>query len=230
MRFHRRAGDPKEEISGFEEETSGFEFEMRPYSTKAEWGVEGIAGRFGRVSTSRTKYSRRRKKVSPGSEVRLQGDHMPATVYRALVLNDDFRENTSLTVDGVPVEFDYNRRAIRSRSRALRITYLDRSYRYTVLHPLREFVLERSGVTVALEVVKDAGGRRGRPGRRVTVTGDADAIDIALAVVLPDADTIVLTSFGAVLACVGAVSDVLDSYPRRSMGSADYSDSSDSSD
>ncbi|GAA4112678.1 MULTISPECIES: hypothetical protein [Streptomyces] len=232
MKFQRKAGEPKEktEISGFEEESSGFEFEMRRYSTKTEWGVEGIAGRFGRVVTSRTKYRRRRKNDSPGLEVRLQGDHMPATVYRVLVLGDDFREKTSLTVDGVPVAFDYNRRAIRSRSRALRITYLDRSYRYTVLHLRREFVLERTGVTAVLEVLKDGGGRKGRPRLRVATTGDADAVDIALAVILHDVDTSALTSFGAALACVGAVSDVLDSYPRRSKGAADYSHSSDASD
>uniref|UniRef100_A0AAU2UWS8 Uncharacterized protein n=1 Tax=Streptomyces sp. NBC_00003 TaxID=2903608 RepID=A0AAU2UWS8_9ACTN len=220
MKFQRKAGGPQEAISGFA-------FEMRPYSTKAESGVEGIAGRFGRVATSRAKSRWRRRKDSCDFEVRLQGDHMPETVYRTRVPSDDFRENTSLTIDGVPVAFDFNRRAIRTRSRALRISYQDRSYRYTVIQPHQEFVLERTGVTVALEVVKDAGGRKGRARHRVAMTGDVDAIDIALAVVLHEVDTTALTSFGAVLASVGAVSAVLDSYPRHSKGPADYSDSSD---
>lgn len=220
MKFQRKASGPREEISGFA-------FEMRPYSTKAEVGVEGIAGRFGRVATIRAKPRWRRKKDSCDFEVRLQGDHMPETVYRARLPIDDFRENTSLTVDGVPVTFDFNRHAIRTRSRALRINYRDRSYRYTVVQPRREFVLERTGVTVALDAVKDAEGRKGRARHRVAVTGGADAIDIALAVVLREVDTTALTSFGAVLASVGAVSAVLDSYPRLSDGPVDYSDSSD---
>lgn len=174
--------------------SDGFTFELHHYSTKKEFRIEGAVGPYGKVVTTRPKVKLWGKEL-PYIEVRLQGENFPDTLYRSNSSSRVSLVDSTLSVGGVRVEFDFNRRAFRSKSRALRISYRERSYAYTVVRVERSFALERPGATITLDRTKSAGGK----GATYTghVTGAVDAVDLALAIILQHVDTLDLTSVGA---------------------------------
>ncbi|MFI6247151.1 hypothetical protein [Streptomyces sp. NPDC051016] len=101
-----------------------------------------------------------------------------------------------LQVDGIPVRIDLRVKGVRKGSRWLDMWYLDRQYTYKSAGQGKEAVLRRGDATVTID---RAVGRPGveRVGRS---TGELDATDLAVAIVLEQVDTSCLTLTGALLA------------------------------
>ncbi|AYG78256.1 hypothetical protein DWB77_07480 [Streptomyces hundungensis] len=196
--------------------SDAFTFELHHYRMKKQTGFEGIIGPFGKVVTIRPGSRMPGRKSLPAAELCLQGAHMPEVRYRSESFHPLSLENSSLFIDGTRAALDFNRRAFRNKSRALTVTFRERSYTYTVLRTGRTFVLERPGVNVTLERAETTNRRSVK---YVGAASDgADAVDLALAIVLKEVDTSPLTSIGAASAAVNAVLS-----PRRPEG-GDYSD------
>lgn len=196
--------------------SDAFTFELHHYRTKKEAGFEGIVGPFGKVVTIRPTNRILGGKKLPKAELRVQGENVPEVRYRSDSFHPLSLENSSLFIDGTQAALDFNRRAFRNKSRALKISFRERSYTYTVVRTDRTFVLERSGVNVTLERAETTNRRSVK---YVGAASDGvDAVDLALAIVLKEVDTSPLTSMGAASAAVNAVLS-----PRRPEG-GDYSD------
>ncbi|MFF9811363.1 hypothetical protein ACF1G5_40860 [Streptomyces coeruleorubidus] len=181
--------------------SESFEFELTPYSvsTKKELpkaGVKGDVGHFGSVTVERCPLYRPLEK---GMETaRLSGPAFPETSFRGKRRSGKpslFK--AELTLEGRHAELRFNARALRKEDRALRIAYEGREYVYSSEEWGSVKTLEREGVRVSIE-----------PGRHVpptttcragTATGPVDAVDLAIAIVLEEVDTEVLTLGGAVL-------------------------------
>ncbi|NGO45756.1 hypothetical protein [Streptomyces ureilyticus] len=175
-------------------------FELLPYkiTSKKELpqaGVKGDVGHFGSVTVERCPLYRPLEK---GMETaRLSGPAFPETTFRGKRRSGQpslFK--AELTLDGRRAELRFNARALRKGDRALRIAYEGREYVYSSEELGSVKVLEREGVRVSIE-----------PGRHVppattfsagTATGPVDAVDLAIAIVLEEVDTEVLTLSGAV--------------------------------
>ncbi|MGW0139345.1 hypothetical protein [Streptomyces calvus] len=176
-------------------------FELEPYKNTPRKelptaGLKGEVGPFGSVVVERCPLYRPLEKGM--DTARLSGPAFPETVFRGKRrsgLPSLFK--AELTLDGVRAELRFNSRALRKEDRALRIGYEGRQYVYSIEDLGRVRALERDGVKVAIG-----------PGRHVppattysagTATGPVDAVDLALAIVLEEVDTDVLTLAGAAL-------------------------------
>jgi hypothetical protein len=184
-----------------ETSSESFEFELTPYSvsTKKELpkaGVKGDVGRFGSVTVERCPLYRPLEKGM--DTARLSGPAFPETSFRGKRRSGKpslFK--AELTLEGRHAELRFNARALRKEDRALRIAYEGREYVYSSEEWGSVKTLEGEGVRVSIE-----------PGRHVpptttcragTATGPVDAVDLAIAIVLEEVDTEVLTLGGAVL-------------------------------
>ncbi|GGT95006.1 hypothetical protein [Streptomyces coeruleorubidus] len=184
-----------------ETSSESFEFELTPYSvsTKKELpkaGVKGDVGHFGSVTVERCPLYRPLEKGMDTAS--LSGPAFPETNFRGKRRSGKpslFK--AELTLGGRHAELRFNARALRKEDRALRIAYEGREYVYSSEEWGSVKVLEREGVRVSIE-----------PGRHVpptttcragTATGPVDAMDLAIAIVLEEVDTEVLTLGGAVL-------------------------------
>ncbi|GGV69539.1 hypothetical protein [Streptomyces griseoloalbus] len=184
-------------------DTSGesLRFELTPYSVSAKKelptsGVRGEVGHFGSVTVERCPLHR---PLDKGLDtVRLSGPAFPETTFRGKRRSGRASLfKAELTLDGRPAELRFNARALRKEDRALRIAYAGREYVYSVEGLGKAGVLEREGVRVAIEpgpYVPSAG-----TASTGTATGPADAVDLAIAIVLVEVDTDVLTLGGAAL-------------------------------
>ncbi|MFF8094536.1 hypothetical protein [Streptomyces sp. NPDC016675] len=176
-------------------------FELAPYTDRPKkalptTGIRGDVGRFGAVAVERCPLHRPQAKGM--DTVRLTGPAFPETVFRGKRRSGmPSLFKAELTLDGGPAELRFNPRALRKEDRALRIAYEGREYVYSVEGLGKAKVLEREGVRVSMQ-----------PGRFVpstgtgttgTATGPADAVDLAIAIVLEQVDTDVLTLGGAAL-------------------------------
>ncbi|TWF86307.1 hypothetical protein FHX78_113272 [Streptomyces capillispiralis] len=177
------------------------QFELLPYRTAPKKqlptaGVKGDVGRFGSVVVERCPLYRPTDKGM--DTARLSGPAFPETVFRGKRRTGrPSLFKAELTLDGRPAELQFNSRALRKQDRALRIGYEGREYVYGLegLGSVRD--LTRDGVKVSIG-----------PGRHVppattysagTATGPVDAVDLAIAIVLEEVDTDVLTLGGAAL-------------------------------
>ncbi|MFE9406734.1 hypothetical protein ACFYNY_34065 [Streptomyces sp. NPDC006530] len=185
------------------EMSEAFTFELHHYRLKKQTGFEGIVGPFGKVITIRPGSRILGRKDPPEAELRLQGANMPEARYRSDSFHPLSLENSSLFIDGTQAELDFNRRAFRNKSRALMISFRERSYTYTVVRTDRTFVLERPDVNVTLDRAKTTTGRSWK--YVGTASDGADPVDLALAIVLKEVDTSPLTSIGAASAALNAV-------------------------
>ncbi|MGA5893805.1 hypothetical protein [Streptomyces venetus] len=190
-------------MSDFVVETSSesLKFELMPYSVSAKKelpkaGVKGGVGHFGSVYVERCPLYR---PLENGMETaRLSGPAFPETVFRGKRRSGKpslFK--AGLTLDGRHAELRFNARALRKESRALRVTYEGRKYVYFSEEWGSMNVLEREGVRVSIEP-----GRHVPPAttfRAGTATGPVDAVDLAIAIVLEEVDTEILTLGGAAL-------------------------------
>ncbi len=176
-------------------------FELTPYSVKPKKelpavGLRGEVGRFGEVTVERCPLFR------PGDKgmdtARLSGPAFPETVFRGKRRSGrPSLFKAELTVDGRRAELRFNARALRKEDRALHIAYEGRAYVYSVEGLGKPRVLERPGVTVALEDGQFVPGADGTPSAG-TATGPVDAVDLAIALVLEQVDTDALTLGGAI--------------------------------
>ncbi|MEU9349990.1 hypothetical protein AB0D65_02970 [Streptomyces griseoloalbus] len=176
-------------------------FELLPYKTAPKKqlptaGVKGDVGRFGSVVVERCPLYRTADRGM--DTARLSGPAFPETVFRGKRRSGrPSLLKAELTLDGRPAELRFNARALRKEDRALRIAYEGREYVYSVQGLGKAEVLEREGVRVTIEpgqYVPSAG-----TASTGTATGPADAVDLAIAIVLVEVDTDVLTLGGAAL-------------------------------
>jgi hypothetical protein len=176
-------------------------FELLPYKTAPKKqlptaGVKGDVGHFGSVVVERCPLYRPTDKGM--DTARLSGPAFPETVFRGKRRSGrPSLFKAELTLDGRPAELRFNARALRKEDRALRIAYEGREYVYFVEGLGKAEVLEREGVRVTIEpgqYVPSAG-----TASTGTATGPADAVDLAIAIVLVEVDTDVLTLGGAAL-------------------------------
>ncbi|MET4659803.1 hypothetical protein ABID80_003523 [Streptomyces sp. PvP037] len=177
-------------------------FELTPYKDTPKkklptTGLRGDVGHFGPVTVERCPLFRPLEKGM--DTVRLSGPAFPETTLRGKRRSGQpslFK--AELTVDGGRAELTFNARALRKEDRALRIAYEGRKYVYSTEGLGRAKVLEREGVRVRMEPGQfdpSAGGAR----RSGTATGPVDAVDLAIAILLEEVDTDVLTLTGAAL-------------------------------
>ncbi|MFC5851207.1 hypothetical protein ACFPZI_04990 [Streptomyces chlorus] len=177
-------------------------FELLPYRTKPKKrerpkaGLEGSVGHFGPVVVERCPLYR---PVEKGMDIaRLSGPAFPETVFRGKRRSGrPSLFKAELTLDGRRAELWFNARALKREDRALRIAYDGREYVYSSVGLGKAKFLEREGVRATIE-----------PGRQIppadiasagTATGPVDAVDLAIAIVLEEVDTDVLTLAGAAL-------------------------------
>ncbi|APY86967.1 hypothetical protein DCW30_30045 [Streptomyces alfalfae] len=172
-----------------------FEFELTPFFHKARRGRQGVVGAFGDVTVEAEYRKRSIKTASRQLDVRMQGERLPGAIYRTIGPGRPTLRNATLAVDGQAVRLDFNARGIRNAARALRLTYQDRSYEYAVTGFDKGAVLRGPGTVVSLTRRKSGTG----PGMSTVgaVTGEADPIGIALAILFEEVDTIELTTSGA---------------------------------
>ncbi|MFJ9540569.1 hypothetical protein ACIRPX_25295 [Streptomyces sp. NPDC101225] len=191
-----------------------YSFELKPYYNKERHGRKGLVGTFGEVTVEAT---RKKSSVKTGSrqlQVLLHGEKMPAVSYRTLGPGRPTIRNARLTIDGDPVQLDFNIKGIRNTSRALRLTYRERSYEYVAAKLERGGKLARSGVLIS--ITRRRNNKSKGPSSHGVVTGEADAVDLALAILLEEVDTLELTTSGAVS---GALNRLLN--PRSNEPSAE---------
>jgi hypothetical protein len=184
-----------------ETSSESLKFELMPYksSTKKEGskaGLSGDVGHFGSVTVERSTLYRPLEKGM--DTVRLSGPAFPETTFRGKRrTGQPSLFKAELTLAGRHAELRFNVRALRKEGRALRISYEGRKYVYSAEGLGKAKVLEREGVRVTME-----------PGQYVpaagtvsvgTAVGSADAVDLAIAIVLEAVDTDVLTLGGTAL-------------------------------
>ncbi len=190
-----------------ETSSESLKFELLPYkiTSKKELpkaGVKGDVGHFGSVTVERCPLYRTLEKGM--DTARLSGPAFPETTFRGKRRSGQpslFK--AELTLDGRRAELRFNARALRKEDRALRIAYEGREYVYSSEDLGRAKVLERDGVRVTMR-----SGRYVPPAttfRAGTATGPVDAVDLAIAIVLEEVDTEVLTLGGAVFSSPFAV-------------------------
>lgn len=187
--------------------SESLEFELMPFSisTKKELpkaGLKGDVGEFGHVTVERCPIYRPLEKGM--DTVQLSGPAFPEVRFRGKRRSGrPSLFKAELTVDGRPAELQLNTRALRKGHRALRIAYEDREYVYSVAGLGKAKVLERGDVQVTMEsgqYIPSAGTVC-----TGTATGPFDAVDLAVAIVLEEVDTDVLTLGGAVMSSPFAV-------------------------
>lgn len=184
-----------------ETSSESLKFELLPYkiSTKKELpkaGVKGDVGHFGSVTVERCPLYRTLEKGM--DTARLSGPAFPETTFRGKRrLGQPSLFKAELTLDGQPAKLQFNARALRKQDRALRIGYEGREYVYSVEDLGSMGVLAREGVRVSI-----GPGRHVPPAttfRAGTATGPVDAVDLAIAIILEEVDTDVLTLGGTAL-------------------------------
>ncbi|KES07585.1 hypothetical protein BU52_08955 [Streptomyces toyocaensis] len=176
-------------------------FELLPYRTAPRKqlptaGIKGDVGHFGSVLVERCPLHR---PLDKGMDTaRLSGPAFPETVFRGKRRSGrPSLFKAELTLDGRAAELRFNARALKREDRVLRITYDGREYVYSSDGLGKAKVLEREGIRVSMAL-----GRHIPPADIAsagTATGPVDAVDLAIAIVLEEVDTDVLTLTGAAL-------------------------------
>ncbi|MFE2050354.1 hypothetical protein ACFXAS_17825 [Streptomyces sp. NPDC059459] len=176
-------------------------FELLPYSTRLRnelptAGLKGDVGCFGSVVVERCPLY---QPLGKGMDTaRLSGPAFPETVFRGKRRSGRpslFR--AELSVGERPAELRFNARALRKTARVLRIAYGSREYVYSSRGLGKANVLERGDVRVSIEL-----GRQIPPAalaRAGTAIGAVDSVDLAMAIVLEEVDTDVLTLGGTAM-------------------------------
>ncbi|MGW9291235.1 hypothetical protein ACWGRN_24210 [Streptomyces albidoflavus] len=175
-------------------ELAEFKSEGGPRGEKV--GLTGDLGVFGPVRVERFPLY---DPLDRGMDsARLIGPAFPETIFRGKRRSGQpslFR--AELMVAGKLAELRFNSRALRKEARRLRIVCGGRMYTYSVAGLGRPRVLERDGVKVEIEtgVYLPPTGYIS-PGE---ATGAVDAVDLAIAIVLEEVDTDVLTLTGTAM-------------------------------
>ncbi|MEU6108989.1 hypothetical protein ABZ853_11385 [Streptomyces albidoflavus] len=182
-------------------ENDVWDFELVEYRSKGgrdgdKAGLTGDLGVFGPVAVERfTLYN----PLSRGMDtVTLTGPALPETVFRGKRrAGQPSLFKASLTVGGQRAELHFNSRALRKSARRLHIAFEGRAYVYSVEGLGHPRVLERDGAKVEIPNALYM-PPKGYVGRGVA-TGQVDAVDLAIAIVLEEVDTDVLTLTGSAM-------------------------------
>ncbi|MFB8416678.1 hypothetical protein ACFC63_14360 [Streptomyces albidoflavus] len=162
----------------------------------AKEGLRGEIGGFGPVVVEHAKVYRRADKGM--DTVRLSGPRFPVAVFRGRRRNSHpSLAKAELALDGRSVGLRFNSRAVRKQDRALRISYDGREYVYSSDGMGKPNSLVRDGVRITLKLgdfIPSVGMCRN--GEAV---GPVDPVDLAIAIVLEEVDTDVLTLSGTAL-------------------------------
>lgn len=177
-------------------------FELKPFSTKTETGRKGTVGRFGEVTVS---YPRKgwSDNASTLIELQLRGERLPPATYTSVGTNRPTLKEFQFLLDGHPVELHFNRRGLRNKDRAMKVACRGRSYEYIVAGTKKGSVLRRTDLKITMVRAKNTSGKG--ISSFYTVTGEADEIDLALAIVFEEVDTFDLTKFGATAAALNKI-------------------------
>ncbi|MEL3944808.1 MULTISPECIES: hypothetical protein [Streptomyces] len=170
-----------------------FQFELLRYTRKKVRGYSGTVGPFGEVTIESEWRKGSIKTAHRQQEVRLLGEQMPEVVYRTVGPGRPMLRNARLLIEGELARLTFNSKAFRNKARALRIDCGERSYEYVVTRLAKGATLSRPGIEISFTRGKNAQGKWGCQG---TVSGEADALDLALAIVFEDVDTMELTTTG----------------------------------
>jgi hypothetical protein len=125
---------------------------------------------------------------------------MPVVSYQTVGPGRPTIRNARLTIDGDLVKLDFNSKGLRNTSRALRLTYQGRRYEYVAARLAEGGTLTRTGVLISLTRGKNSAGKG--MSSFGAVTGEADAVDLALAILFEEVDTLELTTSGGVSAAL----------------------------
>ncbi|MFD9069416.1 hypothetical protein [Streptomyces lasiicapitis] len=189
-----------------------FQFELEWYRGRKLPGhaakVHGLAGTVGPFGDVTVEVEWRKPGLKGGHrqyEVRLFGERMPDVVFRTVGPPRPCLKNARFDVAGERVRLDFNAKALRNSSRALRMTCQGREYEYAVARFERGATLSRPGVEITMTNGKASRGKESASFG--AVTGDADAVDLALAIVFEHIETRELTASDRVFGLVGKVLD-----------------------
>ncbi|MPY30725.1 hypothetical protein FNH09_05165 [Streptomyces adustus] len=177
------------------------QFELQSFSRREKGSRKGLVNGFGEVTVT---VKRRKRSTRAGFDqltVRLHGEQMPAIEYCTVGPQRPTLKNSRFRINGHVVQLAFNDKAFRNTSRALTFSYHDRSYRYTVIGFEKGSKLSRPGVLIT--VTRGNSTLRKGMSSFGAVTGDADALDVALALIFEEINTTELTTSGL-------VSDVLN--------------------
>lgn len=168
-------------------------FRLEGFEDSYFTGWRGVLGEFGHVTVQR-------KGGAFGAYrgfAELFGDRLPFTEYSGLGSGYPGLAEGELTVGGEGVRLSFNPRGIKRSSRALKLSYQDRSYTYTSLGFAKPAQLARDGLEITIspgseESPRDFSLRSGK------IVGVADSVDLAIATIFEVVDTAVLTLGGAI--------------------------------
>lgn len=193
---------------------SEFQFELEWYRGKKLPGhaekVHGLTGTVGAFGDVTVEVEWRKPGLKGGHrqyETRLYGERMPDVVFRTVGPPKPSLRNARFDVAGERVPLDYNAKALRNKDRALRMTCQGRSYEYVVAGFERGATLSRPGVEITMTRGKNPRGKGHGSFGTVTGAAEADALDLALAIVFEHIETRELTTSDRVSGLLGKVLD-----------------------
>ncbi|WJV46906.1 hypothetical protein [Streptomyces flavofungini] len=189
-----------------------FQFELEWYRGKKLPGhaakVHGLTGTVGSFGDVTVEVEWRKPGLKGGHrqyETRLYGERMPDVVFRTVGPAKPCLRNARFDVAGERVPLDFNAKALRNKARALRMTCQGRPYEYVVAGFERGATLSRPGVEITMTRGKNPRGK-GHVSFGA-VTGEADTLDLALAIVFEHIETRELTASERVSGLIGRVLD-----------------------
>ncbi|MFH8368631.1 hypothetical protein [Streptomyces sp. NPDC018031] len=172
----------------------------RPHDEPSKSGFRGTVEGLGEVVVEHEGVGRR-DGGPQRTRVEVRGAAVPAVVLTGRAVWGDLPslDQAELTVDGVAVPLKLNLLGAKKTQRALRFAHRNRSYTYSLLPKGRRegAELRRDQVCVRMEYFKNRKGLRTTRGTRGTISGTADALDVALAVLFEQVDTNLLSLAGA---------------------------------
>ncbi|MFD9885089.1 hypothetical protein ACFWZT_26910 [Streptomyces alboflavus] len=193
---------------------SDFQFELEWYRGKKLPGhsakVHGLTGTVGSFGDVTVEVEWRKPGLKGGNrqyETRLYGERMPDVVFRTVGPARPNLRNARFDVAGERVPLDFNAKALRNKARALRMTCQGRLYEYVVTGFERGAVLSRPGVEITMTRGKNPRGKGHGSFGAVTGEAEADALDLALAIVFEHIETRELTASERVSGLLGRVLD-----------------------
>ncbi|MGX1542311.1 hypothetical protein [Streptomyces adustus] len=154
-----------------------------------------------------------RQKGAPGAFrgfAELFGECLPHTEYTGIGSGYPSLSGAKLSVAGQDVSLRHNSLGLNRHTRALKLSYQDRSYTYTATGYAKPSQLVRDGVQITVGP-GSTGSPRDRGVRTGYAVGTVDAVDLALALIFEVVDTSTLTLGGAL---VSAPFTLMRPHPR----------------
>jgi len=171
-----------------------FTFELEHFDNQAQEGLRGTAGPYGEVMV----YHVKELILGTGSptaplRTELVSEHLPeAELYAMGALGRPYIPKSRMMIDGEQATTKYNALGLTRAARALRIDYRGRTYTYRYLRGISFSVrLERPGLRITIADGRQDPGKR--PVRTVTVHGETDETDLAIAILMEDVGTVHLS-------------------------------------